>query len=103
MSQERYVTIRGGVMDGVVYLRAEDVVHSLRLTADGYRKEAEDDDKFADTFEEVARLFEGEADEYDLIAMQLLAEDVDEEDGCPTDTAGTDSRPILQPPPDPAP
>lgn len=74
------VQIRGGVIDGVVYLDASDVITSLRLTAEGYRAEAEaeDDEEVVDTLEEIAHHFEAEADEYDLIAMQMLTEAVEE-------------------------
>lgn len=74
----KYVEIRGGVQDGVVYLCASDVVKSLRLTAATYRDLAVDDDGLAFDFKELASLFEGEADEFDLLAMRLELADIEE-------------------------
>ena len=76
----KYVEIRGGVQDGVVYLRASDVVKSLRLTATTYRDLAVDDDELGSVFEELASLFEGEADEFDLLSMRLEVADLEEND-----------------------
>lgn len=79
MAEPPSITIRGGILEGVVYLRADDVITSLRLTAQGYRQIAsEEDDDISDVFIEVARLFEGEADEFDLISMQIVTDDVDD-------------------------
>lgn len=79
MAEPLSITIRGGILEGVVYLRADDVITSLRLTAQGYRQiAAEEDDDISDVFIEVARLFEGEADEFDLISMQIVTDDVDD-------------------------
>lgn len=79
MAEPLSITIRGGILEGVVYLRADDVITSLRLTAQGYRQIAsEEDDDISDVFTEVARLFEGEADEFDLISMQIVTDDVDD-------------------------
>lgn len=74
----KYVEIHGGVQDGVVYLRASDVVKSLRLTATTYRDLAVDDEELGSVFEELASLFEGEADEFDLLAMRLELADIEE-------------------------
>jgi hypothetical protein len=74
------VVIHGGVIEGVVYLDATDVIASLRLTAHGYRVEAaeEDDEDIASALEEVGSYFEAEADEFDLISMAMLTEAVEE-------------------------
>lgn len=78
--ESRYVEIRGGVQDGVVYLRASDVVNSLRVTASGYREHAKDDEELGSVFEELAGLFEDEADEFDLLSMRLEVADLAEND-----------------------
>ena len=76
----KYVEIRGGVQDGVVYLRASDVVKSLRLTATTYRDLAVDDEELGSVFKELASLFEGEADEFDLLSMRLEVADLEDSD-----------------------
>lgn len=84
------VILRGCVYEGAVYFRAEDVITSLRLTAEGYRNQASDenDEMVVGVLGEVALLFESEADEFDVISMELLTDDI-EEQACQTDEADT--------------
>lgn len=84
MGEPRTVQIRGGVIDGIVYLDAADVIKSLRLTAEGYRAEAvleleeDEDTELADCLNEIAQHFECEADEYELICLEMVTEAVEE-------------------------
>lgn len=98
------VTILGGIYEGTVYLRASDVVLSLRMSADDYRREAADteNEMAAGLLNEVARVLQGEADEFDVISMELLTEDI-EEQAWQTVEAATEGQPTQHPPADPAP
>ena len=73
-----YIEVRGGTQDGIVYLRASDVIESLRLTAKGFRDVAEEDKELSSIWSEMARVFEGEADQFDLLAIELATDEDDD-------------------------